>query len=65
MNKIVTKEMDLRGKILKLETGKLAPQADAAVVATIGETVTMVTVSTKPIVVDPGYFPLSVEYAEK
>ncbi len=65
MNKVITKEIDLLGRKLKLETGKLAFQADAAVVATLGETVILATVSTKPITVDPGYFPLSVEYVEK
>jgi polyribonucleotide nucleotidyltransferase len=59
-HKVVIKEMDL-----KLETGKLAQQADAAVVASLGETVVLVTVATKPSVEDPGYFPLSVEYVEK
>jgi polyribonucleotide nucleotidyltransferase len=65
MNKVITKEIDLHGRKLKLETGKLAFQADAAVVATLGETVVLATVSTKPITIDPGYFPLSVEYVEK
>jgi polyribonucleotide nucleotidyltransferase len=63
--KVVTKEIDLQGKKLKLETGKLARQADASVVATLGETVILATVTTKPVVEDPGYFPLSVEYVEK
>lgn len=65
MQKIVTKEIDLNGRILKLETGKLAKQADAAVVARLGDTVVLATVSCKPLTVDPGYFPLSVEYVEK
>ena len=65
MHKVITKELDLKTNKLKLETGKLAPQADAAVVATIGETVVLATVATKPLVVDPGYFPLSVDYVEK
>ncbi len=65
MHKLVTKEIDLHGRKLKLEAGKLALQADAAVVASLGETVVLATVATKPIVEDPGYFPLSVEYVEK
>jgi polyribonucleotide nucleotidyltransferase len=65
MNKIVTKELDLNGSKLKLETGKLALQADAAVMVTFGETVVLATVATKEITTDPGYFPLSVEYVEK
>lgn len=65
MHKVITKELDLNGKKVKLETGKLALQADASVVATIGETVVLATVSKKPLVTDMGYFPLSVEYVEK
>jgi polyribonucleotide nucleotidyltransferase len=64
-NKIVTKEIDLNGRKLKLETGKLAHQADAAVVASWGETVVLATVTTQPQIEDKGYFPLSVEYVEK
>lgn len=65
MNKVITKEIDLDGRKLKLETGKLAQQTDASVVASLGETVVLVTVATQPILEDPGYFPLSVEYVEK
>lgn len=65
MHKVITKELDLNGKKVKLETGKLANQADAAVVATVGETVVLATVSKKPLIEDIGYFPLSVEYVEK
>lgn len=65
MHKVITKELDLNGKKVRLETGKLALQADAAVMATMGETVVLATVATKPLTEDKGYFPLSVEYAEK
>ncbi len=65
MNKVITKEMDLNGRKLKLETGKLALQSDAAVVATWGETVVLATVATRKLKEDIGYFPLSVEYVEK
>lgn len=63
--KIITKETELAGRKLVLETGRLAKQAESAVLATWGETVVLVTVATKPITEDPGYFPLSVEYVEK
>jgi len=63
--KVVTKEIDLNGRKLKLETGKLAQQADASVVASWGETVVLATVTTQPLVEDIGYFPLSVEFVEK
>lgn len=65
MQKIITKEMDLNGRKLKLETGKLAQQADASVVVTWGDTVVLATVATQPLKEDIGYFPLSVEYVEK
>jgi len=64
-HKLIVKEADIHGKKYKLETGKLAPQADAAVVATVGDTVVLATVVSKKLVNDPGYFPLSVEYVEK
>ncbi len=35
MQKVITKELDLNGKKLILQTGKLALQADAAVMATM------------------------------
>ena len=65
MNKVITKEIDLNGRKLKLETGKLALQADASVLVSWGETVILATVATQPLVEDIGYFPLSVEYVEK
>ncbi|MBU1031446.1 polyribonucleotide nucleotidyltransferase, partial [Patescibacteria group bacterium] len=65
MKKIITKEIDLNGRKLKLETGKLALQADAAVTVSWGETVILATVATQPLAEDIGYFPLSVEYVEK
>ncbi len=65
MKKVITKEIDLNGRKLKLETGKLALQADAAVLASWGETVVLATVATQPLAEDIGYFPLSVEYVEK
>src|SRR5438445_556568 len=63
--KVVTKDIDLNGRTLKLEAGKLATQADAAVVASWGETVVLATVATQPLKEDLGYFPLSVEFVEK
>ena len=44
MFKIFKKEIDLNGKKIKLETGKVARQADGAVIATCGETVVLATV---------------------
>ena len=65
MNKVITKEIDLNGRKLRLETGRLALQSDAAVLVSWGETVILATVATQPLTEDIGYFPLSVEYVEK
>lgn len=65
MAKLVKKEIDLNGRKLTLQTGLLAQQADAAVLASWGESVVLATVATKPTTQDLGYFPLSVEYVEK
>lgn len=65
MSKVVVKELDLSGRKLTLETGKLAPAADAAVLARWGDTTVLCTVATQPLTEDRGYFPLSVEYVEK
>ncbi len=59
-------ETELAGRLLKLETGKMAGLANAAVLASYGETQVLctVTASAKPREgVD--FFPLSVDYEEK
>ncbi len=63
---IKTVEIDLGGKTLKLETGRIARQADGAVLATLGETVVLCAV-TAARTVKPGqdFFPLTVHYQEK
>lgn len=65
MKRVITKEIDLNGRKLKLETGKLALQADASVLVSWGETAILATVAAQPLAEDIGYFPLSVEYVEK
>jgi polyribonucleotide nucleotidyltransferase len=65
MQKKVKKELEIGGKKLILETGELAGQATAAVLATYGETVVLVTVVAQKPTVDLGYFPLSVDFDEK
>ena len=66
MFKIFKKEIDIGGKKITLETGKIARQADGAVIATCGETVVMATVvGAKKVNPDIDYFPLSVNYQEK
>jgi len=63
---IKTVEIDLGGKTLKLETGRVARQANGAVIATLGETVVLCAV-TAAKTVKPGqdFFPLTVHYQEK
>ncbi len=56
---------ELGGKVVKLESGGLARQADAAVVVTWGDTKVLVTVVCQPLQQDPGYFPLRVDFEER
>lgn len=64
MSNLYTKTIQVGDKEIKLEVGRFSEQIDAAVLATCGETVVHVTLGVgKPA--NLGYFPLSVEYAEK
>ena len=66
MFKIFKKEIEIGGKKITLETGKIARQADGAIIARCGETVVMATVvGAKKVNPDIDYFPLSVNYQEK
>ncbi len=59
-------EIEWAGRPLILETGKIARQADAAVLATYGETVVLATVvSAKEPKPGFDFFPLTVNYQEK
>ncbi|MBR0819362.1 polyribonucleotide nucleotidyltransferase [Bradyrhizobium liaoningense] len=59
-------EIDWGGRTLKLETGKIARQADGAVVATYGETVVLATVvAAKAPREGVDFLPLTVDYQEK
>lgn len=62
-----TKEFDLGdGRIVSIETGKLAKQADGSVVVKMGETMLLATVVAKKEVVEgQDFLPLSVDYQEK
>ncbi|MCF8217054.1 MAG: polyribonucleotide nucleotidyltransferase [Chlorobium sp.] len=65
---IINKEIDLgQGKIISIETGKMAKQADGAVVVRLGDTMVLATVvsSKTPPSPNQDYFPLQVEYREK
>ena len=66
MFKVNKKEIELDGKKISLETGKIARQADGAIIARCGETVVMATVvGAKKVNPEVDYFPLSVNYQEK
>ena len=63
INKI---EIELAGKKLILETGKIARQADSSVIATYGGTTVMANVvAAKEPKPDLDFFPLTVNYQEK
>ena len=66
MFKVYKKEIEVAGKKISLETGKVARQADGAIIAKCGETVVLATVvGAKKVNPDVDYFPLSVNYQEK
>jgi len=66
MFKIHKEEIEINGKKITLETGKIARQADGAIIATCGETVVIATVvGAKKLRDGQDYFPLSVNYQEK
>src|SRR5207249_11576789 len=59
-------EMDVAGRRLRLETGRVAKQADGAVLATYADTVVLATAVASQTV-KPGidFLPLTVDYQEK
>ncbi len=66
MFQVYRKELMWGGRPLMLETGKLARQADGAVVATYGETTVLCTaVAMKAAKPGQDFFPLTVNYQEK
>ena len=59
-------EKEIGGKLLTLETGKIARQSAGSVVLTYGETVLLIAVNAaKEAREDVDFFPLQVEYREK
>ncbi len=61
-----TVEIEWGGQTLKLETGRVARQADGAVMATLGETVVLCAVTAARNVKEgQDFFPLTVHYQEK
>jgi polyribonucleotide nucleotidyltransferase len=65
---IINKEIDLgQGKIISIETGKMAKQADGATIVRLGDTMVLATVVSSKKTPPPNqdFFPLQVEYREK
>src|SRR3546814_11746250 len=60
-----TVSLEWGGKTLTLETGRIARQADGAVLATLGETVVLCAVTAaKSVKEGQDFFPLTVHYQE-
>ena len=63
---VFKEEIEYGGKKLILETGKIARQADGAVLVSYGKTQVLCTVvAAKSVVENQDWFPLSVHYQEK
>jgi polyribonucleotide nucleotidyltransferase len=59
-------ERAIAGRTLSLESGRIAKQADGAVLVQYGETIVLVTAVAEPMAGEgPDFFPLTVEYREK
>jgi polyribonucleotide nucleotidyltransferase len=66
MFNVKTVSVEWGGRMLTLETGRIARQADAAVLATYGETVVLCAVTAaKSVKEGQDFFPLTVHYQEK
>ncbi len=62
----ITQTIEVGGKTLTIETGKLAKQADGAVVTSLGDTVVLSTAVTDRNLRDgQHFFPLTVDYRER
>ncbi|WP_414040175.1 polyribonucleotide nucleotidyltransferase [Acidithiobacillus sp. M4-SHS-6] len=63
---IIRKELDFGGRRLQLETGRMARQANGAVLVSSGDTVVLVTaVGRREVKPGQDFFPLTVNYQEK
>ena len=61
----VRESVEIGGRPLTLETGRLAKQADGAVLVTYGESVVLVTVVSTTERPHLDFFPMTCEYVEK
>jgi len=65
-DKYFRKEIAWGGQLLVLETGKVARQADGAVMARLGDTIVLCTaVGARGVKPGQDFFPLTVNYQEK
>lgn len=63
---MITKQIELGGKLFSIETGRFAKQANGSVMVRYGDTMVLVTAVASPDVQpDQDFFPLQVEYREK
>jgi len=62
---VIKESIELNGKQISLETGRLAKQASGAVLASYGDTRVLVTVCMQESREDIDYFPLRVDYEER
>jgi polyribonucleotide nucleotidyltransferase len=63
---MVTKQIEIGGKLFSIETGRFAKQANGAVMVRYGDTMVLVTaVASAEAKPDQDFFPLQVEYREK
>jgi polyribonucleotide nucleotidyltransferase len=65
MFKVFREEIEWGGRTLTIETGKIARQAEGAVVITYGQTSLLCTVSVNKAASDVDFFPLTVHYQER
>ena len=66
MFNVVKKEINLNGKTLSIETGKIARQANGSVLVKYGNTTLLCAVTIAPAPLDGAdFFPLTVNYLEK
>lgn len=65
MKKVIKKELEWEGKRLTLEIGRVAKQANSAVLAQLEETTVLATVVSAEPKEETDFFPLSVDYEER
>ena len=58
-------ELEVGGRILRIETGKMARQASGSAVVRCGDTLVLVAAVAQEIVKDLGFFPLTIDYRER